>query len=402
MKRDTVILGGGISGVTTGIVLQLLGYRTGILTRSRADRPSKPDDPRFASLYPSASVIPHSVYGPEVPKLFDESQIMFELLLAEQFPGVSLNRHYEVFEYSVEIPAYTRNLKSFRRIDDLWTSDPAVPRLPSTETLYGWVFDCLFTDWPVYLPGLFRWYEQLGGRITIGEITASRLHEIDDGVLLVNCLGLGSRKLFEDRTPHLVVKGHLVKVSGAPRIRNDKGKTVSYNYNPAPDKYSDSEGNAQDLYCYPRADGLYIGGSRLEGSVGPDGRWRGTEPADERADIDGIQVPSPILELNGKILSESFGIELDDYTQRKAFIGYRYVRDRERGLRLEEDRFSGRRIFHNYGHGGAGVTLSWGCALHVARWMAESTGKTGADYRESGTFDSVSIALHDHLKRRLS
>lgn len=44
-------------------------------------------------------------------------------------------------------------------------------------------------------------------------------------------------------------------------------------------------------------------------------------------------------------------------------VGLRPVRDQ---VRLEpEDRLGGR-IIHNYGHGGGGVTLSWGCAREVA------------------------------------
>ena len=34
-------------------------------------------------------------------------------------------------------------------------------------------------------------------------------------------------------------------------------------------------------------------------------------------------------------------------------------------VRLEEERIGGVRVIHNYGHGGAGVTLSWGCADEV-------------------------------------
>jgi D-amino-acid oxidase len=39
---------------------------------------------------------------------------------------------------------------------------------------------------------------------------------------------------------------------------------------------------------------------------------------------------------------------------------------RRSGVRLERDRFrDGRTVIHNYGHGGAGFTLSWGCAHEV-------------------------------------
>ena len=34
-------------------------------------------------------------------------------------------------------------------------------------------------------------------------------------------------------------------------------------------------------------------------------------------------------------------------------------------VRLEEEEIGGVRVIHNYGHGGAGVTLSWGCADEV-------------------------------------
>jgi D-amino-acid oxidase len=45
-------------------------------------------------------------------------------------------------------------------------------------------------------------------------------------------------------------------------------------------------------------------------------------------------------------------------------VGLRPVRP---SVRLEAESLrGGRMLLHNYGHGGAGVTLSWGCALDVA------------------------------------
>jgi D-amino-acid oxidase len=46
-------------------------------------------------------------------------------------------------------------------------------------------------------------------------------------------------------------------------------------------------------------------------------------------------------------------------------IGLRPIRDR---VRVEADQLQdGTALLHNYGHGGAGVTLSWGCAHEIRR-----------------------------------
>ena len=48
-------------------------------------------------------------------------------------------------------------------------------------------------------------------------------------------------------------------------------------------------------------------------------------------------------------------------------VGLRPQRD---VVRVEEERIAGARCIHNYGHGGLGVTLSWGCASEVANLLA--------------------------------
>jgi D-amino-acid oxidase len=52
-------------------------------------------------------------------------------------------------------------------------------------------------------------------------------------------------------------------------------------------------------------------------------------------------------------------IQIDDAEPVR--VGLRPMRRQD--VRLEQE--SGTRIVHNYGHGGSGVTFSWGCALEV-------------------------------------
>jgi D-amino-acid oxidase len=47
------------------------------------------------------------------------------------------------------------------------------------------------------------------------------------------------------------------------------------------------------------------------------------------------------------------------------------LRPSRKEVRLEAEVISGRKVIHNYGHGGAGVTLSWGCADEVARMLSQ-------------------------------
>jgi D-amino-acid oxidase len=41
-------------------------------------------------------------------------------------------------------------------------------------------------------------------------------------------------------------------------------------------------------------------------------------------------------------------------------------------VRVEREPLGRATLIHDYGHGGAGVTLSWGCADEVARLAAEA------------------------------
>lgn len=64
--------------------------------------------------------------------------------------------------------------------------------------------------------------------------------------------------------------------------------------------------------------------------------------------------------------------DLSDEKVIRAVCGIRPCR--EGGLRLEAGKLGKRTVVHNYGHGGCGVTLSWGCAELAAELVSAATG----------------------------
>lgn len=364
MDKKIIIIGAGISGITTAVTLQLLDYDTEIYTARTVDQISdKNEHPEFASLFPSASVIPHSVYSDQLGDLFQLSQYMFYELRKRMFPGLTIHKHFEIFEFENKQPDYCNWMTHFRTIDEL---DPeSVPRRPEAPKLHGWVFDCLFADWSFYFPALVELYKKLGGQITQMKLKADDIGDLPADTI-INCSGTGSPALFDDPVENqLVQRGHLLHHPGSPLITNSDDEIISYNYTPHHSVYADSSGEACDVYCYPRKDGWVLGGSRQTGTLDEE-NWD-HDPDEEKCYVlNDISFPTQIIDLNNEILEHTYNLSLDNRQQLTPMMGFRYIRSKNNGLRMDHETFNGKKVFHNYGHGGAGVTLSWGCALKIA------------------------------------
>jgi D-amino-acid oxidase len=131
------------------------------------------------------------------------------------------------------------------------------------------------------------------------------------------------------------------------RVRND-GKTMP-RITQAHCVAHDESSSEQDLiFIVPRGhDWLVLGGL--------------TEPGKWDLDI-GLHNYEPIRKMYercAEFLPVLKNAEID--TAEPVRVGLRPVR--RQNVRLERE--PGTRIVHNYGHGGSGVTLSWGCALEV-------------------------------------
>ena len=378
MSTKIIVIGGGVSGITTALLLQVLGYETEVVTeKTTRDVPNKNNNPEFASLFPSASVIPHSVYSDRLEHLFRHSQSTFYELRKHCFPGLTTHRHYELFEFDPVRPDYCGWMLNFRAIDEL--DAESVPKREGAGQLKGWMFDCIFADWPLYFPALMDLYEELGGNIIRRKIGPNGVAKLSSDIV-INCSGTGSPDLIGDpMEEQLVMRGHLLHYPEAPLVTDADGEIVSYNYTPGADTYADAEGEPCDVYCYPRQDGWILGGSRQK--LGLDDKIAEQEQelereAGETYSSNGIAFPRQIIDLNADILDHTYGLSLERSDAIKAMVGYRYIRSTDNGLRLEKEDRDGKAVYHNYGHGGAGVTLSWGCALQIA------AGITGSDIPE--------------------
>ncbi|WP_336033571.1 FAD-dependent oxidoreductase [Geodermatophilus sp. FMUSA9-8] len=109
----------------------------------------------------------------------------------------------------------------------------------------------------------------------------------------------------------------------------------------------DEDGPAGLTYVVPRGRDVVVGGTAVEGATG-----REPDPAVEAAILERACALVPALR-GQPVLSRAVGLRPGRPT-----------------VRLERLDVGGRPVIACYGHGGAGVTLSWGCAAEVADEVA--------------------------------
>jgi len=205
----------------------------------------------------------------------------------------------------------------------------AVPTFARTAD--GFRFAAPVADMSVHLPWLVGRLEALGGSVTVG--TVARLEDaLARAPVVVNCAGLGARELAGDDTL-VAVRGQILHVeqAGIEEWLLDQ---------------SDPE---RLVYVVPREHDIVLGGTAQEG--------------DEDLAADG-GLAAVIRERCVAAVPALRGARvLDDA------VGLRPARP---AVRLEAEARDGGTVVHCYGHGGAGVTLAWGCAEEVVRLVTHA------------------------------
>lgn len=212
-------------------------------------------------------------------------------------------------------------------------------------------------DTDVYMAWLLEKVRGAGCRIVSRKITGnlveqeqSLLHEFQADAI-VNCTGLGARELVHDDMYPL--RGALIRVvnDGATMPQITQAHCVARD---------DSNADPEMIFIVPRGrDRLVLGGL--------------TEADEWGLDI-GLSNYDPIRRMYERCVAflPVLAKATIDHAE-PVRVGLRPFR--RRNIRLECE--PGTRIVHNYGHGGSGVTLSWGCAAEIVesveRLLAETS-----------------------------
>jgi D-amino-acid oxidase len=183
---------------------------------------------------------------------------------------------------------------------------------------------------------------KLTGSLREQEASLARQYGVD---VIVNCTGLGAGELAGDSV--YPVRGALIRVhnDGTRMPRVTQAHCISH------DGSSHERGF---LFIVPRGDDMLV----LGGLAEPD-EWG--------LDI-GLHNYEPIRAMYQRCLAFMPALkdaEID--AAEPVRVGLRPVGPKNVRLELEP----GSRIIHNYGHGGSGVTFSWGCALEVVERVDE-------------------------------
>ena len=304
------MVGAGVSGLTCGIFFAERGYQTAIFAKETGQQ--------------TTSGAAAAVWFP------------YHVEPAEKVIPWSLATYHALADLA-RMPASGVSmieLRQFSRIGEIQIPDWANPLgasvIPSEVEesrgfTSGYAITVPLTDTTIYLDYLVARFLKAGGEIN-ANVQFDNLEDIDRVFdLVINCAGIGARELVQDAD----LEPHRGQVAIVPRI---EGLSCAIVCDDAP-----------LMYAIPRASDCVFGGTNeLSDNLAADSGTTSRIVA-ECCRVLNINEP--------RVLAERVGL--------RPF--------RRSGVRLERDRLrDGRAVIHNYGHGGAGFTLSWGCAGEVA------------------------------------
>jgi D-amino-acid oxidase len=331
---DVLVLGAGVIGLSTAICLAEAGVS---VTLAAADPPER-----------TTSVAAGAIWGPHLVGIDDRverwADVTLDRLTRLSHPELGANELAGIVRTATGITATRASPGKHGHAtmpEVAATAGDLSPCSPD-EVPSGYASAWRLTATTVAMPG---YLDYLAGRLgraggtSAFPVKISKLSEASrlapSARAIVNCTGCGARDLVPD--PDVVAVRGQVVVAANPGIT---------------EFFIGTSSDPGDLtYVFPHGDVVVLGGTEQRDN------WSLEADPDTAASIIaacGAIEPAlreaPVLEHR---------------------VGLRPARPQ---VRLEAEQSGGVTIVHNYGHGGAGVTLSWGCAQDAAELVLAALG----------------------------
>lgn len=298
------IVGCGVIGLTTGVLLREAGIEATIVTR---DLPAH-----------TTSDIAAAVWYPTMVQPMDRAlewgrrslSVLYDLAgRRETGVYVAVVRQYLL---AAEDPPFARMVRGYHRLPSAELS---------AERPAGFRIEVPRVEPPLYLRYLMTRYRDAGGAIV--------RRSIDDlasvatgGRVVVNCTGLEAHRLVPD-----------------PAVYPIRGQVVMTRNPGIVEGIIDETDPDAPAYVLPRTHEVVLGGTRQEG--------------------DWSLEPDPGTTERILLMCRRLEPKLEGCAADRVRVGLRPGRT---SVRVEAEELDDGVVVHNYGHGGSGYTLSWGCA----------------------------------------
>jgi D-amino-acid oxidase len=312
-SKDAIVVGGGVSGLTTAVCLADAGHSVRVWAADPAA-----DTTSYAA---GAIYSPFLIADERASEWAEQTFAELKTLAVDNVDhgsetGVAMVFGREVCRDHASPPSWATRVPDFRLCDK--------EELPYGFAS-GWSYTVPLVDMPAYLRYLQAMLADRGVVIERRRI-ASLAEAAADAAIVANCTGLGARELVPDESLR-PIRGELLVVP-----------------NPGIDSFvaEHADTDRELTYLLPHRDVVVLGGTADEE------RW------DRRPDAD---VKAGIMARCVEVEPRLAGLPILEHR-----VGIRPARDQ---VRVERTTLNGAELLHNYGHGGAGVSISWGCARYV-------------------------------------
>ncbi|KAL4802350.1 FAD dependent oxidoreductase [Aspergillus unguis] len=358
-KNNIVILGAGVSGLTTAYLLSQDSNNS--VTVVARHMPGDYDI-EYCSPWAGANYFPTGPPGTNHAKWERETWEPLKELI-EKYPEAGIHFQKSVI-YNRKKDQETATGKWFSALmsENPWYKDvvPDFKSLSKDQLAAGidnaQEFTSVCINTAVYLPWLVGQCRKNGAvfkRATFKHVSdaATAHHSGKVADVVVNCTGLSSKKLggvWDDKL--YPGRGQIVVV------RNDPGRMVGIS--------GTDDGEDELFYMMSRA----AGGGTILGGCYQKHQW------DPLPDPNlAVRIMKRAITVCPDLVGKGEGIEGLDIVRHG--VGLRPLRDD--GPRIEAEKIKGVEVVHNYGHGGFGYQASYGCAAETVRLVQKTLQKIG-------------------------